>query len=175
MRNSIMTEKIARRGVPVVAEYTVDFLSQVLAKDVASRPVVTLGADRPLRDVLGWIASRARGSEHQGFPVVGTYGELVGVVTRRDLLDPVHDPARLVGELVRRAPIFIHEEATLREVADRMVMEKIGRVPVVSRAAPKRPIGMISRSDLLNAHARRLTGERRAEKTFTLGRADPMR
>ena len=37
-----------------------------------------------------------------------------------------------------------------------MVVTGVGRLPVVSRTAPRRPIGMITRSDLLQAHARRL-------------------
>ena len=35
MRNSIMTEKIARRGARVVSEYAADFLEQVLVSDIA--------------------------------------------------------------------------------------------------------------------------------------------
>src|SRR5947207_8418210 len=36
MPNSIMTEKIARRGVRVPAEYAPDFLDQILVRDAAS-------------------------------------------------------------------------------------------------------------------------------------------
>ena len=36
MRNSIMTEKIARRGVRVPTEYAADFLDQVLVRDACS-------------------------------------------------------------------------------------------------------------------------------------------
>jgi len=44
----------------------------------------------------------------------------------------------------------------LREAADHMVMSDIGRLPIVSRRAPRRIIGMLTRSDLLVAHKRRL-------------------
>jgi H+/Cl- antiporter ClcA len=168
MKHSIMTEKMARRGVPVVTEYGVDFLEQIRAKDVLSRPVVTLSADQSLGDALAWLASGAPGSGHQGFAVVGALGELVGVVTRRDLLDPSRVPSDRIGQLVRRAPVCVHEDATLRHIADRMVEEKIGRVPVVDGT---KPIGMISRSDLLHAHQRRLSSATRAEKTFTWSRS----
>ena len=52
---------------------------------------------------------------------------------------------------------------TLRDAADLMVNEGIGRLPVVERTAPRRVIGIISRSDLLAAHASRLAATRRAE------------
>jgi CBS domain-containing protein len=166
MRNSIMTEKMARKGVPVPSEYAADFLEQLLAKKVASSPVFSLAAHRTVADVRAWLASGEPGSRHQGFPVVGEEGELIGVLTLRDLLDTKHAPERTMSEIIHRAAVFVFEDATLRQVADRMTAERIGRVPVVSRVPPLRPIGMISRSDLLHAHQKRLTGATRAEKTF---------
>jgi H+/Cl- antiporter ClcA len=166
MRNSIMTEKMARKGVPVPSEYAADFLEQLLAKKVASSPVFSLAAHRTVADVRAWLASGEPGSRHQGFPVVGDEGELIGVLTLRDLLDTKHAPERTMSEIIHRAAVFVFEDATLRQVADRMSAERIGRIPVVSRVAPLRPIGMISRSDLLHAHQKRLAGATRAEKTF---------
>src|SRR5205823_5998922 len=69
MRNTIMTEKIARRGVRVPGEYAADFLDQVTVGLCASKPVVTLNADDLLEAVRGWIAGHGQGSSHQGFPV----------------------------------------------------------------------------------------------------------
>src|SRR5437870_2174544 len=86
MRNTIMTEKIARRGVRVPGEYAADFLDQIQAGVVASRPVVSLPADELLERVRSRILSRAPGHTHQGFPVIDARGDLAGVVTRRDLL-----------------------------------------------------------------------------------------
>src|SRR5207245_10519397 len=54
MRNTIMTEKIARRGVRVPGEYAADFLDQVTAGACASKPVVTLNADDALAAVREW-------------------------------------------------------------------------------------------------------------------------
>ncbi len=45
-----------------------------------------------------------------------------------------------------------------------MVREEVGRLPVVTRDAPRTVIGMVSRSDLLGAHARRLAAHDDAER-----------
>jgi CBS domain-containing protein len=37
-----------------------------------------------------------------------------------------------------------------------MVRENVGRLPVVSRADPRQIVGILTRSDLLRAHERRL-------------------
>ncbi|HKO47431.1 MAG TPA: CBS domain-containing protein, partial [Polyangiaceae bacterium] len=61
-----------------------------------------------------------------------------------------------VEQILRRAPAVVFDDNSLREAADLMVSHGVGRLPVVSRSAQQRVIGMLTRSDLLAAHARRL-------------------
>ena len=160
-RHSIMTEKLARRGMRVQAEYAVDHLAQVLVRDVAAHEVVTVNGDDTIGAVREWLASHAEGSTHQGFPVVDSKARLLGVVTRRDLLDPDAKIGAFVRDTIRRRPAVIYEDSTLRETADHMVTEQVGRLPVVKRESPLTVVGIISRSDLLAAHAPRLRAARK--------------
>src|SRR5436305_4529894 len=167
MRNTIMTEKIARRGVRVPGEYSADFLDQVTVGPCAPKPVVPLNADDLLDAVRAWIAGHGKGTSHQGFPVVDGAGDLVGVVTRRDLLDPERPGSVRLRELIRRPLAVAFEDSSLREAADHMVQEEVGRLPVVARSAPRKPIGMLTRSDLLAAHRRRLEETHVAEQSLS--------
>jgi len=161
-RNSIMTEKLARRGAIVRVEYTADYLAQRLVRDTALREVVALRASDTLGQVRQWLASRVAGSSHQGFPVLDDAGLLAGVLTRRDLIGSTADESVPLSALVTRAPVVVFTDNTMRDAADQMVRASVGRLPVVERHAPRRVIGMISRSDLLSAHAGRLdAGERK--------------
>jgi len=155
MRNSIMTEKIARRGVRVPAEYAADYLDQVLVRDAASKPAVTLPAEMSAGELAAWFESGAPGTQHQGFPVCDAAGTLVGIVTRRDLAR-TRDPATKLAELATAPAVSIPEDSTLREAADLMTLAGVGRLPVVARRDAARPIGVLTRSDLLSAHLRRL-------------------
>lgn len=155
MRNTIMTEKIARRGVRTPVEYVADPLDQLLVRDIASRPVVTLKAADPVKDVCDWIASGVAGSAHQGFPVLNESGALVGVLTRRDLLSNASKSAR-VSDLVRRPPKFVYDDCTVRQAADHMVNHGIGRLPVVNCVGAPSVIGMITRSDILSCYRHRI-------------------
>jgi chloride channel protein, CIC family len=154
--NSIMTEKLARRGAQVRVEYTADYLAQRLVRETALREVVSLRAAQTLGDVRRWLASRAPGSSHQGFPILDERGLLVGVLTRRDLIGSTEDETVRLTAMVRRAPVVVFTDNTLRDAADQMVRGAVGRLPVVERSAPRRVVGMLSRSDLLSAHAGRL-------------------
>jgi H+/Cl- antiporter ClcA len=169
-RHSIMTEKLARRGARVQSEYSADHLSQLLVRDAASREVVTLKADECLDAVRSWLASGALGTSHQGFPVLDAGGDLVGVVTRRDLFDPSHAGERSIGSVIRRRPAVVYDDSTLRDAADHMVLGGVGRLPVVTRARERRVIGIVTRSDLLAAHASRLRAARTRAEPRGVGR-----
>lgn len=157
MSASIMTEKIERRGVRVIGEYTADYLSQVSVRDVAIRPVVTLRADTTVAAAHRWLASHVPGSDHHGFPLVDAHERLVGVVTRRDVLETRASDARL-GDLAHANVAIIYDDCSLRDAADLMATRHIGRLPVVHRDRPDTVIGIVTRSDLVEAHARRLAG-----------------
>ncbi len=150
MRHTIMTEKLARRGVRVPSEYAADFLDLINVADACTKDVVTVRADEPIASL------RMRAAMHQGFPVVDAKDQLLGVITRRDVLDPSKPDTTRAGDLVNRAPAVIYLDNSLREAADHMVRENVGRLPVVEREHPRRVVGFITRSDLLRAHERRL-------------------
>ncbi len=156
MRNTIMTEKIARRGIRVPSEYAADFLDQVWVGDYATRDVIAFSASDTVRHLRAWFESGVPGTEHHGFPVVDASGQLLGVVTRREIKDKGASEALQVRQLLKRAPAVAFDDSSLREAADLMVSQGVGRLPVVSRAARNQLIGILTRSDLLGAHARRL-------------------
>jgi CBS domain-containing protein len=158
MRNTIMTEKIARRGVRVPTEYAADYLEQVLVRDACTRTVVTLRTADELGEVRRLLNSGKADYQHQGFPVIDDAGTVRGVITRRSLLDPSEPNIRRIGDMGLRAPVVVHAHHSLREAADHMVAEDIGRVIVVGVDAPHPLVGILTRGDILSAHRRRLKG-----------------
>ena len=173
MRTSIMTEKIARRGARVRTEYAVDVLDQLLVRDFATRDVVALDAGDQLGEVRDWIDSTAKGARHTGYPVVEESSRLVGVLTRRDLLDPTKPKDAELRSLIQRPAQTIYDDSSLREAADRMVVAGVGRLAVVTRASPDRVVGVLTRSDLLAAHRGRLEAGRVAAPSLDIKRFLP--
>jgi H+/Cl- antiporter ClcA len=153
MRNSIMTEKIARRGVRVSSEYAADLLDQLWVKDSATRDPVTLPAEMSAQAARDWMGSGAPGSDHQGYPVVERDGRVIGLITRRDLLS-ASAPSEL-RRLIQRPPVVAFTNSSLRQALDQMLAAGVGRLIVVERAQPTRAVGILTRSDLLGAHKSR--------------------
>jgi len=164
MRDTIMTEKIARRGVRVPTGYAADYLEQVSVGAVCSREVVTLKTAQTLAEVRRWLTQGDPDTRHQGFPVVDEHGHVHSVLTRRTLLDPQWHYTLTLGELATRPPVAVSEANSLREAADHMVAQRIGRLIVVSQDDPHRLVGFLTRGDVLAAHAQRLHEARESSR-----------
>jgi H+/Cl- antiporter ClcA/CBS domain-containing protein len=156
MRNSIMTEKISRRGVIAPDEYIADPLDQILVRDVATKQVVTLNAKQTVAQARQWFTKNAAKYSHQGYPILNDAGTLVGVLTRRDIQTTGMSETAPLTDVIRQPPKFVYDDCTLRQAADHMVNHSIGRLPVMSRKKPHSLLGIVTRSDVLSGYRRRL-------------------
>jgi len=166
MKHTIMTEKIARRGVQVPVDYAADFLERISVGEVASSQVVSLQANQTLGEVRSWIAQRGPGSTHHGFPVVDQRQRLVGLISQRDLLDLKEPDSKRVGELVRGPFVVTFKANSLRQAIDLMAREGLGRVPVVERDNPGKLAGILSDSDVRSAIRAWLEESEEAKQTL---------
>ena len=171
MRNSIMTEKIARRGIRAPGEYVADALDQAFVTAVASRNVQTIQAEQTVEQARQWLDTEA-GMSHQGYPVLNQHGVLVGVVTRRNISDPALSPELTIEKMIQQPVRFVYEDCTVRQAADHMVNHRIGRLPVVTRARPHRLVGIITRSDILSVFQRGVSDSQLQAPTISIKRGN---
>lgn len=157
-KHSIMTRKIAERGVAVPTEYAFDPLARLRVGALATRPVACLDAAMPVSAALTMLSSPASdggGARPHGYPVIRCK-KLVGVVTRTDLVELARiDAEAPLSAAIRRAPLTAFEDESLRAAVDVMVREEIGRLPVVTRAAPDRVVAILTRGDALRGFRER--------------------
>lgn len=155
MRRSIMTEKIARRGLHIYREYSVDPQERMFVEDVMSRAVIHIAAADSLQDIAASHFGAAQ--QHRAFPVCDSAGQLIGMLDRAALLGLLaeHDPATPVGQVLTTSkPLLAFGTETCQAIARRMAAHHVERLPVVSDAASRQLIGIVSRSDLVKpAHA----------------------
>lgn len=156
MRNSIMTEKISRRGIRTPEEYLADPLDQILVREIASQAVISLKPQQSIAQIKQWLTLQDDNSSHQGYPVIDDLGTLVGMVTRRDITGPKAQDNLTLADVMSQPPKFVYDDSTVRQASDHMVNHNIGRLPVVSRAMPHQLIGIITRSDILSGYRRRM-------------------
>src|SRR5690606_34897490 len=142
MRDTIMTDKLSRRGTRVPAEFSADYLEQVTVAAACTRKVVALRASDALAAVRDWLHAGGVDAHHQGYPVVDDQGQVRGMLTRRELLAPAADDSRHIEELLREPAPVVHERHSLREAADHMVDRQVGLLIVVDERPPHSMLGI---------------------------------
>jgi chloride channel protein, CIC family len=161
--SSIMTEKLARRGLKINADFEPDVLTSVLVSETMTAEVPTVPHQMTVREMADRIAQHDPIlSRHQGFLVVDDESKLVGVMTRSNLLQALQDDPTgswAVLDAANRTPITAYPDETLYVAAERMLRSGVGRLPVVSREDPKKIVGYLGRSAFLEARMRRMHEE----------------
>ncbi|GGF77457.1 chloride channel protein [Azorhizobium oxalatiphilum] len=161
LKRSILTEKIARRGLHITREYHTDPFDQTRVRDVMVGEVDTLPADWSVGAALDHFM--AEGHRHKSYPVVSQDRQVLGMVSRADVLLWLRegeglDRATPLAERIDDAGLVVAgPDELVSHVADRMAQTGTGRVPVID--AHHRLVGLVARKDLLAARARRMAEE----------------
>ncbi|MEO8044465.1 MAG: chloride channel protein [Spartobacteria bacterium] len=158
MRRSILTEKLARRGQHIAREYSVDLFELMRVRDVMDREVTLLPATTPLPRYSARIASGdPLVCSHQGTLLGNDNGELVGIITRGDVVRAFgrsRDETLTVLEAGNKELVVTYPDETLYDAIAKLIRHDIGRLPVVDPQAPKKVIGYLGRAGILTARER---------------------
>ncbi len=166
LKRSILTEKVARRGFHLSAEYAIDPLEILSAREVMRTNVAALPMAATLDELRASNLFPAARGQHL-FPVIDAGRRVTGVVTRADLsaLLESSDGSVLLGGRVRSPAVAARESEPLRVVVSRMAESGFTRMPVL-RDGSGEFLGMISVSDLLAARVRNLAEERERQRVL---------
>jgi CBS domain-containing protein len=163
MKRSILTEKIARRGLHIYREYGVDPLERQNVGDLMTREVQTIPAQIAVAEALAQYFGPQQ--KYRGFPVIDTAGKVIGMV-ERSVLFAQNDGTRLVGALFgAHPPLIALPNETCRVAAARMAVHEVERLPVVDDIGSNHLIGILSRSDLIKP-AREFFDEEQKRERF---------
>jgi len=169
MANTIMTEKISRRGVRAPTDYVYDFSSQMLVREAASYNVTSLLANTTLAEFRSWLAQGRQEYDHHTFPVIAENGKLLGMIMSHDMVNPELPGTMRVSDVAKQPWPVALETHTLREASDLMVSAEVGCLPVVSADDSHKLVAVLSHRDLMSADRRRLAEESVARRSIHLG------
>ncbi len=169
LKRSILTEKIARRGLHITREYQADPFDQAWVKDVMVTEPDAIEASWTVGRTIDYFMSAEH--RHKSYPVITADRTVIAMVSRGDVLTWISDvdgPDRLamLEDVLNRNIVFGRPDELVGSLADRMAEHGVGRVPIVDEAG--RLVGLVARKDLLAARARRATEER--DRARLLGR-----
>ncbi|HKK27171.1 MAG TPA: chloride channel protein [Gemmatimonadota bacterium] len=164
MKQTILTRKLARRGLTVPQEFEVDVLQQVTVGEMMDPEPPTVPASMRISELADRLAERDPDVErHEGLPILDEDGRLAGIITHGDVLRTLEeggDPERSVLEGGSSRPIVTTPDELVHDAVLKMLHHGVGRLPVVDRDDPGRLVGYLGRSATLEARLRRMQEER---------------
>jgi CIC family chloride channel protein len=161
--NSIMTEKLARRGLNTHQEYEAIVLKQVRVREVMARDAVTVLPDETVRSVADrFLSGDPRLMRYHALPIVDGEGRLAGLITQGDVLRSLESEptgATPVIDAGTRSPVVAYPDESVFDALTTMLRNNIGRLPVVDRANPHKMVGYLNRRSVMASWGRHLNDE----------------
>lgn len=167
MKNTIMTEKITRRGIKTPDHYEPDILEGILVKQVMDNNEIVIEENNTIGEVRTWL-EREKDYQSNYFVIVSHDNDFKGIISSSNLFSNHHAPEKKVSELIKRAPVSISEEESLRIAVEVMAQENMDILPVVSK--DNSLIGVLSYKNILNAYKKDVEDNFRRRRVISLRR-----
>lgn len=166
MENTIMTEKIARRGVYTPDSYEPDLLQMLNVADVVKNAETILTSTDTILQVRELLSSGKTIGNF--FIVTAPDGTYAGMVSSAEIFNHSLDPASSIKSITQTSMQAVKNNDSLKHAVDIMAEEGAEVLPVIS--ADKTIIAGISYKDILNAYQRYINENREANTQISLKR-----
>lgn len=161
--DSLMTEKLRRRGLRIGRHYGVDPFAGARVAQIMTAEVETL----PATATVGDARRRFAVGGHGAYPIVDG-GRLVGIVARGDILRESCDDGDPLLDHAARQVVTVGPDDSAQRALRVMVDEGVEHVPVIDERGAL--VGICTRTDLLKVRRRQLDLERVEPGAPHLGR-----
>ncbi|HEY4196589.1 MAG TPA: chloride channel protein [Mucilaginibacter sp.] len=167
MENTIMTEKIARRGVFTPDSFEPDLLQKITVAQVMGENEVVLNSQNTIEEVRDWLKEGADDSEF--FMTVGKDGSYTGIVKLTDLHKALSNNERLLKDIIDPVNSFLKNDDTLRTAVETMAKLHTEALPVLSAKGDK-IIGILAYPDIISAYKHNIEENETANTQISLKR-----
>jgi H+/Cl- antiporter ClcA len=161
--SSIMTEKLARRGLRVHQDYEADALTQATVFQTMDKEAPMVAANTKVGALAERIARHDPAvARHEALLILDDAGNLTGIITRGDILralDKDSGGEMTVLEAGSTHLVVAYPDELVSEAAAKLLRFDIGRLPVVERADERKVVGYMGRAAILGARLRRFHDE----------------
>jgi CIC family chloride channel protein len=167
MENTIMTEKIARRGIITPDSYEPDVLSKMNAEQVVKKDEFVLNSEDTIQSVLDVLKNKHVKQNH--FLVKDAEGSFDGILNIQNLTAKNLNPQETISTSVKRNLSYINNVDTLKRALEILFVNKQEYAPVVS-VSKNEIIGLISQKDILAAYNQHLLEDKKITANLSLTR-----
>ena len=168
MENTIMTEKIARRGVKTPEHYEPDVLEKITVKEVMGESGIILSDDNSIKEIMDWLDKEPDYSGNY-YIVSNAEGIFTGMLSSSNLLSKHHNAETTIGRIVKRKHISISIDDNLRKAVELMARENIDVLPVLSKT-DNHVIGILSYQHIISSYKQGIEEHTKKHPSISLKR-----
>ena len=137
-------------------EIDISEVKDMTANQVMTRNVIAIPAEL---SVLDFVEEYLFKYQHKRFPVVDKDG-LIGTMSMNEVKSTPREKwfQVLVKDVCNANYTIAYPDDKLQKILDLMYTSNIGRVPIVDRADPRRIVGIVTKTDIINTIEKRRLG-----------------
>jgi chloride channel protein, CIC family len=147
MENTIMTEKIARRGITAPDCFEPDILGKLRVKDMVTTIMSTIDPEMTIAEARQWLKSQNRKDPYH--VAVDKDGNYTGIVSLADISRHDINPETRLKTILKATGLYIAYNDSLQKAMALMATEEAEVLPVV---AANNIIGILSYKNMMNAY-----------------------
>ncbi|MEO6135840.1 MAG: chloride channel protein [Ginsengibacter sp.] len=167
MKNTIMTERITRRGVKTPDSFEPDILETIPVEQVLHENGLVLGDDNTIGEVRDWLDKESDYKSNY-FIIVSKKNEFRGIISSSNLFSNHHAREKMIVELIKRNSVSVNTHNSLRTAVELMASENIDMLPVVS--SENNIVGVLSYKDIIRAYKRDIDNNVKKRPSISLKR-----
>jgi len=168
MENTIMTEKIARRGVYTPDSYEPDILRRMTVADVIKQDLLVLSANNSIGEIRDFFETNPTTENH--FLVVDDKGSFEGAITISNIYNKNIDPASPITMIIKKELPLVQSSANLAKAVELMSACNEELLPVISSNKGHTVIGVLTYKDVLTAYKAHLVENKEVGVNLSLRR-----
>jgi CBS domain-containing protein len=170
MRNTIMTEKIARRGILTPHTYKPDLLESISVKAAMLQELVMISQENTVAELRSWLYENKLGSHDLAYPVVDAHQQLTGIVQTDDVLQPDVPEDAAITYVSHTNMVTVQEDTSLRAAVDLMARHKQDILPVIASPQNKQLLGLVNYRSVFAAYQQAKEAEETSSRNISIKR-----
>ncbi len=155
-KESIYTLKLVRKGISLSGGRDVSILTSTFVREVMSKSWETISHSMPMGQLLQVVEE----SKFNFHPVMNDKGELEGILSLQDVRNLITkrglENLVIVKDVLPGYTQILTEDETLASALQKFGFQDVEALPVVDSDNPKKLVGVLKRSDIINFYNRKL-------------------
>jgi len=168
MKNTIMTEKIARRGVSAPISFEADVLAKVFVKDMLAQEAVVISNENTIAEIKNWLAEEGK-EVASHLIAVNHEGRFTGIVSIMELYMTKLDLNGPIEALVKRSNASVSASDTLQAAVGLMARKETDVLPVLDESNAT-ITGIISYKEIIRVYQQSLNDHEHYKQNISIKR-----